>query len=85
MEKDIEPFMDQLLDNEEDEEDDDEIVLDEINFYCQVIKEGRDCQRNGQCIRYLFNEGRFDACDSLIFEDPDCTEDKTILFVGEDN
>ena len=85
MEKDLEQFMDQPFGNEEDEEEDDEIILDEIDFYCQVIKEGRDCQRNGQCIRYLFNEGRYDVCESLIFEDPDCVEDKTILFIGEDN
>jgi len=88
MVKDLEPFMDQPLGNEEDEEDDDDDILleaDEIDFFCQIMDDGGKCQRKGQCISYLFNEGRYDVCEGLVFEDSDCIEDKAVLFVGEDN
>ena len=67
------------------DEEDEEIELIEapdLVLHCQRMKDGQKCERNGQCIRLLFNEGRYDICEELIIEDDDDTREDFPLDLG---
>ena len=68
---------------DEDEDEFEVIKEPDLIYYCQRMKDGETCDRNGQCIRFLFNEGRFDDCDALIMEDADEGEEDFALDMGD--
>ena len=67
---------------DEEDEEDELIEAPDLVLHCQRMKDGRRCDRNGQCVRLRFNEGMYDICEDLIIEDDDDTDEDFPLDMG---